>query len=44
MNPFMDPFMNYEREEQLNIPIDDNNRTITISKIFDPEKTNPIYI
>ena len=35
--------MNYEREEQLNIPIDDNNRTITISKIFDPKKTNPTY-
>lgn len=39
----MNPFMNYEREEQLNIPIDSSSRTITISKIFDPKKTNPIY-
>ena len=30
-------------EEQLNIPSDNKNRTITISKIFNPEKTNPIY-
>ena len=39
----MNPFMNYPREEQLNIPSDDKNRTITISKIFNPTKTNPIY-
>lgn len=39
----MNTFMNYEREEQLNIPIDSSSRTITISKIFDPKKTKPIY-
>ena len=39
----MNPFMNYPREEQLNIPSDNKNRTITISKIFNPQKTNPIY-
>lgn len=39
----MNPFMNYMREEQLNIPNDNKNRTITISKIFDHKKTNPIY-
>lgn len=33
----------YQREEQLNISIDSSSRTITISKIFDPKKTNPIY-
>ena len=39
----MNSFMNYEREEQLNIPIDCSSRTITISKIFKPNNTNPIY-